>query len=67
MNESLQHITPELQFTIKIVTDTIKVQYQLLDLIHFIAIFWLYHSSVYQKTTCFGWRDFDREYWKELS
>ena len=51
LSESLQHITLELQ--LKLVTDTIKVQYQLLDLIHFIAIFWLYDFSVHQKTACF--------------
>ena len=65
LNESLQHITLELQ--LKLLTDTIKVEYQLLDLIHFIAKFWLYDSSVHQKTACFDWRDIDREYWKELS
>ena len=40
LNESLQHITLELQ--LKLVNDTIKVQYQLLDIIYFIAIFSVY-------------------------
>ena len=34
--ESLQQITLELQ--LKLMNDTIKVQYQLLDIIHFITI-----------------------------
>ena len=37
LNESLQHMTLELE--LKLVNDKIKVQYQLLDIIHFIAIF----------------------------
>ena len=37
LNESLQHITLELQ--LKLLNDTIKIQYRLLDIIHFIAIF----------------------------
>ena len=64
LNESLQDITLELQF--KLVTNTVKVPYQLLYLIHFIAIFSLYESWVHQKTGCFDGRDIDREYWKDL-
>ena len=40
LNEFLQHITLELQ--LKLMNDTIKVQYQLLDIIHFIAMFSIY-------------------------
>ena len=40
LNESLQYITLKLQ--LKLVNDTIKVQYQLLDIIYFIAIFSVY-------------------------
>ena len=36
LNESLQHINLELQ--LKLLNDAIKIQYRLLDIIHFIAI-----------------------------
>ena len=40
LNESLQHITRELQ--LNLLNDTIKIQYRLLNIIHFIAIFSVY-------------------------
>ena len=40
LNESLQHITRELQ--LNLLNDTIKIQYRLSNIIHFIAIFSVY-------------------------
>ena len=62
LNEALQHITLELQS--KLVNDTIKVQYQLLDIIHFIAIFPVYEQLLRSLENSVL---IDRKYWKEVS